>query len=123
MITQIRQKMMEKSFLSYTKKTIFLVVYAALMVPNLIVLAFLGLDIYYEIFNPVYWREHFTMYPHEDVSIPTPLADKIKIGGFLLFCLFMCVYGNWLLYRKNKYGLLFLAWIVCVVVYNYVFIW
>lgn len=115
--------MMEKSFLSYTKKTIFWALYAALMVVNLMVLAFLGLDIYYEIFNPVYWREHFTMYPHENVSIPTSLADKIKIGGFLLFCLFMCVYGNWLLYRKNKYGLLFLAWFVCVIIYDGFFVW
>ncbi len=107
----------------YVKKGLFWLTYAGLMGFNLIILAWGCNDLYYEIFDPVYWRDHMTMHPYVEVEIPTPWQSKLElILKFILpVCVFM-VWGNYRLYKKKKYALWILAVYVYVAVGSFLYI-
>ncbi|MCM1324475.1 MAG: hypothetical protein NC218_10150 [Acetobacter sp.] len=104
--------MAKQEFWQYTKKTLFWLTYSALMGVNLFTLYFLGSSLYYEIFDPVSWRDNFTMYPYVEVEIPTSLAQKLEYLKAFIPIIVVTIWGNYRLYRKKKGGLWILAFLV-----------
>ena len=85
-----------------TKKVSFWLTYTALMGFNLLMLGALSIDLFYEIFDPVYWRDNFTMYPDVEVEIPTPLSSKFHCLKGIFIIILALVWGNYRLYKKKK---------------------
>jgi len=106
----------------HTKKISFWLTYAVLMGFNLLVITEYSVSLYYEIFDPVYWRDNFTMYPYVDVEIPTPLEDKIKTLLFTMFVIAITIWSNYRLYKKKKGALWILAFLVYVAVGSFIYI-
>jgi len=114
--------MTKQQLWQYTKKTLFWLTYAVLMGLNLFTICFFSVDLYYEIFDPIYWRDNFTMYPYVDVEIPTPLEDKIKILLYILLLFVMTLWSNYRLYKKKKGALWILGVFVYIAIFNIIYI-
>ncbi len=97
----------------YVKKGLFWLTYAGLMGVNLFIIGYLIYALYYEIFDPVYWRDHMTMHPYVEVEIPTSLKSKFNSLKAIIVFFVATVWGNYRLYKKKKYAL----WILAVYVY------
>ncbi|MCM1324474.1 MAG: hypothetical protein NC218_10145 [Acetobacter sp.] len=112
--------MTKQELWQYIKKTSFWLTYCALMSFNLFMLGALGIDLYYEIFDPVYWRDNFTMYPDIKVEIPTSLSQKLhSLKGIFLITLVL-IWSNYRLYKKKKGVLLILAfwlWLAIFIIF------
>ncbi|MBP3688172.1 MAG: hypothetical protein J6J35_07415 [Alphaproteobacteria bacterium] len=105
-----------------TKKVSFWLTYIALMGFNLLMLGALSIDLYYEIFNPVYWRDNFTMYPDVKVEIPTPLSNKLQCLKGIFVIILALIWGNYRLYKKKKgvlWILAFWVWLAIIEIFYF----
>ena len=105
-----------------TKKVSFWLTYAVLMGFNLLMLGALSIDLYYEIFNPVYWRDNFTMYPDVKVEIPTPLSNKLQCLKGIFVIILALIWGNYRLYKKKKgvlWILAFWVWLAIIEIFYF----
>ncbi|MCM1322780.1 MAG: hypothetical protein NC218_01195 [Acetobacter sp.] len=114
--------MTKQELWQYTKKTSFWLTYCALMGLNLFTIYFFSVDLYYEIFDPVYWRDNFTMYPYVEVEIPTSFNYKLKMLLYILFVLGINIWGNYRLYKKKKGVLWILAFLVYIALGSFIYI-
>ena len=110
--------MTKERILKYIKIALFWLLYAVFMVFNLGSIALLGSSLFFEIFDPKYWLEHYTMYPYGDVVYPTPLPQKIYSCFLILLIAVLTIWGNYRLYKKKKGALWFLAILVYAIVIN-----
>ena len=110
--------MTKEKILKYIKIALFWLVYAVFMVLNLSTIFYYASALFFEIFDPKYWLEHYTMYPYGDVVYPTPLSQKIYICFVILLIAVLTVWGNYRLYKKKKGALWFLAILVYANVIN-----
>jgi len=86
---------------------------------NLFMLGALCIDLYYEIFDPVYWRDNFTMYPYVDVEIPTPLSSKLEYLKAYIPIIVALIWSNYRLYKKKKGALWILAFWVWLAIIEF----
>lgn len=114
--------MTKQELWQYTKKTSFWLTYLVLMGLNLFTIYFFSVDLYYEIFDPVYWRDNFTMYPYVEVEIPTPLSSKLEYLKFFIPTILSMIWGNYRLYKKKKGVLWILGFLVYVALGSFVYI-
>ena len=110
--------MTKEKILKYIKIALFWLVYAVFMVFNLSIIGYLISELFFEIFDPKYWLEHYTMYPYGDVVYPTPLPQKLYSCFLILLFTVLTVWGNYRLYKKKKGALWFLAILVYANVIN-----
>ena len=101
--------MTKERILKYIKIALFWLVYAVFMVLNLSTIFYYASALFFEIFDPKFWLEHYTMYPYGNVVYPTPLPQKLLCCFFILLIAVMTVWGNYRLYKKKKGALWFLA--------------
>ena len=101
--------MTKEKILKYIKIVLFWLVYAVFMVLNLSTIFYYASALFFEIFDPKFWLEHYTMYPYGNVVYPTPLPQKLLCCFFILLIAVMTVWGNYRLYKKKKGALWFLA--------------
>ncbi len=114
--------MTKQEFWQYAKKVSFWFTYIVLMGFNLFMFGALSIDLYYEIFDPVYWRDNFTMYPDVKVEIPTPLSSKLQCLKGIFVIILALIWSNYRLYKKKKGVLWILAFWVYVAIGNVVYI-
>ena len=105
--------MTKEKILKYIKIALFWLVYAVFMVFNLSIIGYLISELFFEIFDPEYWRENYTLYPYVEVEIPTTLGHKLNDLFIIVLFTFSIVWGNYRLYKKKK-GVL---WILAIFVY------
>ena len=114
--------MTKQEFWQYAKKVSFWFTYIVLMGFNLFMLGALSIDLYYEIFDPVYWRDNFTMYPDVKVEIPTSLASKLEYLKIFIPTILCMIWGNYRLYKKKKGALWILAFLVYIAIGSFIYI-
>ena len=110
--------MTKEKILKYIKIALFWLLYAVFMVFNLSIIGYLISELFFEIFDPKYWLEHYTMYPYGDVVYPIPLPQKLYSCFLILLFTVLTVWGNYRLYKKKKGALWFLAILVYANVIN-----
>ena len=110
--------MTKEKILKYIKIALFWLLYAVFMVFNLGSIALLGSSLFFEIFDPKFWLEHYTMYPYGIVVYPTPLPQKLYSCFLILLIAVLTIWGNYRLYKKKKGALWFLAILVYANVIN-----
>ena len=110
--------MTKERILKYIKIALFWLLYAVFMVFNLGSIALFGSELFFEIFDPKFWLEHYTMYPYGDVVYPTPLPQKLYSCFLILLIAVLTIWGNYRLYKKKKGALWFLAILVYAIVIN-----
>ena len=94
--------MTKEKILKYIKIALFWLLYAVFMVFNLSIIGYLISELFFEIFDPKYWLEHYTMYPYGNVVYPTPLPQKLLCCFFILLIAVLTVWGNYRLYKKKN---------------------
>lgn len=114
--------MTKQEFWQYAKKVSFWFTYIVLMGFNLFMFGALSIDLYYEIFDPVYWRDNFTMYPDVKVEIPTSLASKLEYLKIFIPTILCMIWGNYRLYKKKKGALWILAFLVYIAIGSFIYI-
>ena len=118
----MKKVMTKQELWQQTKKVSFWLTYAVLMGFNLLMLGALSIDLYYEIFNPVYWRDNFTMYPDVKVEIPTPLSNKLQCLKGIFVIILALIWGNYRLYKKKKgvlWILAFWVWLAIIEIFYF----
>ena len=114
--------MTKQELWQYTKKTLFWLTYTALMGLNVFILIIYSTELYYEIFDPVYWRDNFTMYPDVKVESPTSLASKLEYLKIFIPTILCMIWGNYRLYKKKKGALWILAFLVYIAIGSFIYI-